>query len=375
MYLLMALLAYWTAPATINATPASLPAVIARSEGSQTIRLAPGNYGTLSIARRQGVRVIGPRSAVFNSVAIVRSADVAISGVTVRLAPDARTTHNTQAIRVVESSRVTLSDLLVESGPAVNGVPFDAEKLDQTRNVVGLPTGKGINIYKSSQVLVRKSELRRLHKGITFNEVRGLRIEDIDIHSLRTTPISGAHVNDVEIARIHAWNSAPWRLGGSGDHGDFIHIWTQPGQGGPSRDIRIRDNLWEQRSGAALLGIYLDDNTNRLGFEGVDIRGNVIVNSDGQGMRLERVSGAVLNNVLLWGGKGDWRKHPRIGAHAGSRQLRISGNRAAALDLKNVAQEPGIVAAGNDLRPTSAGEADRAVRNWLARFRPAPRGD
>ena len=58
--------------------------------------------------------------------------------------------------------------------------------------------------------------------------------------------------------------------------------------------------MFTQGEGEALLGIYLDDNLNNLGFENVVIDNNLIYNGDSQGIRLENVNGAsLINNTLL----------------------------------------------------------------------------
>lgn len=357
-------------------TPSSLARALETAKPGAVLTLTPGQYGALKLDDREGLTLRGGRDVVFASIQINRGKKLRLEGFTVKAIPDATWSAGTQAVRIAKSDDVTLSGLLIEGGLATTGIPQDAPEGTPNKGnmVIGLPAGKGVGVDNSNNVTIEKSEIRSFFHGINVGHVRGLKILDNDIHDLRTTPIRGGDMSDTLIARNHAYRSIPWRLGGRGDHGDFIHIWTMPrSQTGPTAGIRIVDNLWEQRDGAAPLGIYLDDNNNNLGFVDTEITGNVIINSDGQGIRLERVSGVVKDNVLLWGGVGNLKQHPRIGLHSGSSNLVITGNRANAVALPRDEVLVGITNKNNKIRPTERGEPEAAVKAWLARFRPAQR--
>lgn len=361
-------------PGQAALTPDTLPRALTEAKPGSTLELSPGFYGELVLNRREGLTIKGGRDVVFSGVRMVQAKRIRLDGFTIRMEPNAQTTATSQAIRIVEADKVTLSGLLIEGGPAVNGIARTAlvGTPNPTGTVLGLPAGRAMNITRSSDITVEKCEIRQFHKGVTFGHVRGFTVTDNDIHDLRTSPISGGGVSNVLIARNHGWRSTPWQLGGKGDHGDFIHIWTAAkGQEGPSTDIKILDNLWEQRDGAAMLGIYLDDDRNALGFTNVEVARNVLIVSEGQGLRLERVSGVVRDNVLLWnGGDGDHRKHPQIVLGNGNSNLQITGNRARAVGFRKGTELPGVVERGNRLGTTRGGEAEAAVKAWLAKFRP-----
>lgn len=213
-------------------------------------------------------------------------------------------------------------------------------------------------------------DLGESHKGIVLNNSSALRLLRNDIHDTRTGQISGAGVSDVVIEANRLYNSRPWNFGGRGDHGDFIHLWTEPKyQSEPSTEIVIRDNLIDQADGFPILGIYLDDNGNGLGFKNVDISQNVILNGNGQGVRLERTQGAVMNNwaVQTSGGPGD---APSIRLWDGC-DVTMAGNVMA--DIYGAIKAAGAMAANTVELPAVdlAGAAQqRAV--WLAQFRPQP---
>ena len=82
----------------------------------------------------------------------------------------------------------------------------------------------------------------------------------------------------------------------------------------------------EQGTGVALLGIYLDNNKEVHGFTNVLIENNVLHNGNGQGMRLEKVVGAVVQRNTLLQSKGDIQKAPRIRVEAGCRDIAVTNN-------------------------------------------------
>jgi hypothetical protein len=133
------------------------------------------------------------------------------------------------------------------------------------------------------------------------------------------------------IERNYLHDSNPVRLGGTGDHADFIHFWTQPTTTtAPTSNLVIRGNLMDQNNGAAIMGVYLDDNRNGIGFQEVTIEANVIITGNGQGIRLENAQGRVVDNVLLQ--KGDASSDPRNAPTAVLRDASVisfAGNRLA----------------------------------------------
>ena len=238
--------------------------------------------------------------------------------------PTASSTSNSQAIRIWGSSDIVITNAVVTGGQSVNGVEPSATTLDSTGNVLGQPVGKAINIDSSSNITINTTEISQFHKGITFSNSSDLTISGNDIHDLRTTPISGSVISGLVITGNHTWDSNPWNFGGSGDHGDRIHLWTGTTT---ITGLVISDNLLEQGSGAPMLGIYLDDNGKGLGFSNVVVSGNTLVDGEGQGVLLENVSGLIAGNTLTWSGSGTaYNDTPRFDIKAGSHDLVFMDN-------------------------------------------------
>lgn len=290
------------------ATAQELQAALVAASAGDTIRLAAGNYGDLYLNANNGlgdgitfVSADVNAPAVFHSIDLANRTNVKFAGIAVDFLPDQNTVRWDNAVRVTWSSDVTFVDCTVKGGPAVNGVPPTATTLDATGNVLGLPTGNGFSFQNSRNVTVSATEISEFFAGIQMSNVDGMRILDNEIHHLRTTPIRGGNVNNLEVSGNYTHTSTPWNLSKFGDHGDFLHLWTDPAlQNTGNRNISIFDNFFSQGSGAALLGIYLDDNGNGLGFSGVLIENNVLLNGDHQGVRFENVDGAVIrSNTFL----------------------------------------------------------------------------
>ena len=81
-----------------------------------------------------------------------------------------------------------------------------------------------------------------------------------------------------------------------------------------------------QGNGVPVLGIYLDDDTNDMGFRNVLIEGNVMHNGNAQGLRMEDVVGLVVRNNTMLQSSGDAFDAPKILLADGTRNVLIDGN-------------------------------------------------
>lgn len=298
--LALALLSGSALAATIPVTPATLATQLAKPPADDVLQLAPGLYGDVTV-RRGHVTLQGPPEAVFRSVTVLGPATT-LDGFSDVLTPDAGTASSTGAIRVVSASGVTIRNLHIRCGLATFGVSPDSDpalpRLGD--NVLGLPTGRGISLDRADGASVTGVEISQCHRGIVVANSAKATISGNHIHDLRNTFIDGGNDPGLTIAGNWLEASRPWKLGGHGDHGDYIHIWTQPAnQNTPTDGVTITNNTMLQGAGAGIMGIYLDDNHNGLGFTHATIAGNMLYGANGQGLLLERTQGAVNDNVLL----------------------------------------------------------------------------
>lgn len=330
--------------ATITvSTIAQLQTALSSAHGGDAILLAAGNYGDfkasgLSFSSQVTIQSADPaHPAEFRSISVSASQYLAFENLNVHFTPNATTYAWDAALSVKASSHIAFIHNDVVGGLSVNGVLPTATHLDATQDVIGLPAGRAATVSHSSAVQFIDNEINTFDRGIVLQDVTGLTITGNDIHDLRRTPIDGGTVSQTLISGNYLHDLHPWQWG-SGDHADFIHIWTVPSmQSGASSGLVIRDNYLAQGSGTAVLGIYLDDNSNGLGFAGTQITGNVIYNGNGQGMRLENLMNSKIDGNVLLESSGELKVGPTIMARDGTSALSITHNIISGLDLAGLA--------------------------------------
>lgn len=292
-----------------TATPSTLSAVLLAAKGGDTIELGPGDYPPIALSKRAfdpPLMIKGRPDAVIASLNLVQCKGVVLDALTVRFKPTATTLSHFSAVRFFQCEGIELRGSSLIGGPAVNGVPQTATALDSTGNVIGLPCGRAVTAQDCKAVTIARNEISKFHTGIVPSNVDGLTITENDITGLRTSPISGGDVDNATIERNHLGGSKPWRFGlPNGDHGDYIHLWTVPARAtraeraGASKGVVIRENALDQDDGQPMLGIYLDDNGLGIGFAGVVIADNLIINAARAAIQLERTTGKVLRNTMV----------------------------------------------------------------------------
>lgn len=311
-----------------------LDAALAKATGGETILLEAGDYGNLSIKDLNFSSEVTIKSAsstdmaIFEEVYVADSSNIVFDSIDIDFTPDEDTVAWDSAVRVLNSSNLTFKNTDITGGNAINGVPpeTDAGDLDATGNVLGLPTGRAMTISDSSGITIESNDISEFYNGIVISNSDGLNILNNEIHDLRTTPIRGGDVNDVVIDGNTFYDFVPWKLGGEGDHGDFIHFWTQPStQTGPSENITVTNNFFKQGDGAALVGVYLEDNYD-LGYKNVNFSDNVMYNGDRQGVRIENADGVTLEGNTLLQSSGDQNNAPTFVLTEGTTNVSITDN-------------------------------------------------
>lgn len=354
-----------------------LAAALKVAKSGDTITIPPGDYGDVLIRRVSGltIRAAGAR---FRTLLMSEVTAFALLGVTIALTPDAKSVSSTSALRITLSKGVTIDGGKITGGLAVAGLPQDTP-VTVSRSavgdaIIGLPIGRGVTIENSNDVTLRRLDVSGFHKAVVLSNVSGLRILGNELHDVRTSPIVGGNVSRALIEDNHLHTARPWNYGGKGDHGDFIHLWTVAGkQTGPSDDIVIRGNLIDQGQGDPILGIYFDDKGNGLGFAGVVIEDNTVLNGNAQGIALERVQGIIRRNVMAQT-SGTPKQGPSILFREACDVL-VEGNSLPDTYGTIAKASAGGLYAGNQLQPlVIAAPAELAgLRTaWGAKFAPPP---
>ncbi|MDU8943279.1 LamG-like jellyroll fold domain-containing protein [Ovoidimarina sediminis] len=289
------------------ASASDLYAALASATGGSRIVLESGFYGDVRLIDYQfssTVTIVSADSAdtaVFNTIYMNGCTNITIDRVEVDFVPDVDTVVWDSALRIDSSSNITVSNSVIEGGLAAAGDSPDIPLGTQGANgIEGYPIGNGIFLFQAKDIEITNTEISMFHKGIGFDWVDGLNFSDNYIHDVRTSHFSGGFLENAEINDNHFSTSNPWNFGGLGDHGDIIHIFHRFGDTGSMDNITISGNFFEQGDGEALLGIYLDNNEYGQGFTNVTISDNILHNGNFQGIRFERVIGAVIeNNTFL----------------------------------------------------------------------------
>jgi parallel beta-helix repeat protein len=297
------------------------------------IELAAGDYGDVTLSKFNFSDAVIIQSASnidranFNNLIISESSHIELVSLDIALKPDLSTVSWDSAVRISGSSDIEFRNSSVMGGPAVNGVLPEtaAGQLDSTGNVVGMPTGRGITVSNSRNITIEHNDISHLENGIVATDSDNLNVIDNEIHDLRSSPLRGSNVNNLLVTENHFYNFFPWKFGGAGDHGDLIHFWTPNNQESPNINYVITNNFFEQGTGTAMLGIYLEDN-GAFGYEHVNISNNVIYNGNNQGIRLEHVVDGIVNSNTLLQSSGGATDGPSIVLRDGTHDLQIENN-------------------------------------------------
>lgn len=264
------------------------------------ITLPAGDHGDLRYARKSGFEIVAEPGARVRSLTLSQCKDVTVRGeLRVDFKPDEKTTSGSPAVDVVESHGVQLAGLDITGGPSIVGVPEDHDK-ELPRpgdNILGWPTGRGVSFERCSEVSLADSRIEGFHKGIAFSRSSDIDVLRNSIRRVRTSMIVGS-ITRARFRHNVLSDSRPWKRGGKGDHADCMHFWTKPDWAAPE-GIVVEENLMDQGEGEPLISVYFDDNRYGVGFKGVSVARNTILNGHGSGMRFESVEGEVLDNTFL----------------------------------------------------------------------------
>lgn len=357
---------------------------LSAAKAGATILVPPGAYGDVTLGKlvfSEPVTIAAEDAKIpprFRILTIGNSEGLILRGLVCRLTPDAKTTSDTAALRIVNSKRIVVQDCTMACGMAVVGIDKSAPATVSRPgdSIIGMPIGRGLTLYDCTEITIDGCDVSTAHKGIVLDKCQGVTITGNEVHHCRTSAISGGGDARVRISGNHLHSAHPWRYGEDpkSDHGDFIHLWTVAGCG-PVADVEICDNLIDMAEGSPIMSIFLEDRLG-LGFPGVSVGGNTIINGDAQGIALTNAQGSVTGNVLLR--PAGVVRGPEI-LLRGTRDLVIEGNTLHDGFYRNVAG----TAAGGPYPKNAilAGEADdpkviaAAKAAWAAahgRVEPAP---
>jgi Ca2+-binding RTX toxin-like protein len=313
---------------------AQLTTTLASAKGGDVITLASGNYGDVSISGSfsSDVTITSQNAtspAIFHTLTLNSSSHLKLDSLDINATPTTATYTWSPAVAINDSSYITFAHSTVTGGAAVSGVSQSAAATDFTGNVIGMPTGYGVTVTTSNNVKVDAVEVSQFYKGVVLYKSDYVTVSNSDIHDTRTTSIVAGGGNHITIDSNHLHDVNPWKFGPTGDHADYLAMWTNAGQTSASTDIKVTNNLMEQGAGAPVLGMWLQGAD--AGYTNVQISGNSILAGNFQGIVLSEVTaGTVDHNTLLQTSGANLESAPSILLASGSEKISVHDNLASA---------------------------------------------
>lgn len=292
-------------------TAAQLTAALKTAKGGETILLAPGNYGAVSINAAKPAGVVTIKSAdpandaVLRTLKVSNSVNLSFEDLDIRHPLLAGEADYVPAIWIATSKHITM-----------NGFDITGS-LDGNAN----NDGWGIRLDTSSNVMIANSSFQQLNRAMITNNADAVVIagnkvtevrEGFDFADVQHVIIEGNAISKVQ---------PNWA---KGDHPDAIQFWNN-GVASGSSDVIIRNNSILTDAKAVVQGIfvgmenaalrhsdfvvennlYYGDSTHGISLYGVDnatVRGNTVISIAGgtyeSAVNLNYVRGAIVEDNI-----------------------------------------------------------------------------
>ena len=263
---------------TVTVTNANqLQAALASAHAGETILLASGNYGALSIYDRNfsggSVTISSANSsakAVFTSLQINQSSGLSFSGLEIDVSKSTTPYPNT----VLSSSNISFSGM----------------------DIHGNLNSAGLEIRNSSSVTVLSSNFENLADGISELNNASLNITGNSFSYIEGDGIDNAGTTGIAINNNTFTN---FYGGSTSSHPDAIQFWTT-NTTVASSNVTIDNNTVTIGSGAQIQGIFMTDQVGDLAYQNVKIEGNTVTGENWNGITVDHASGLVVseNSVI-----------------------------------------------------------------------------
>ncbi|MEO6299959.1 MAG: right-handed parallel beta-helix repeat-containing protein, partial [Paracoccaceae bacterium] len=228
---------------------------LAHATGGETIQLASGNYGNLSLGTSTGHNGTFPTNVTITSADPLHPATFsgfALNGVS-----------NLTLDGVVCDYTFKTGDPVYTAPFSINGgdhitiknSTFDGDVAKGTATAAdGFATGLGLTVTGTQNLVIQGNEISNFYRGLTVSETTNATIAGNDVHAIRSDGMDFIQVQGITIEanHIHDFLTSP----DSGDHPDMIQFWTS-GTTQPSTDIVIRGNLLDSGNGTWTQSIFM----------------------------------------------------------------------------------------------------------------------
>ncbi|MEM8728368.1 MAG: right-handed parallel beta-helix repeat-containing protein [Pseudomonadota bacterium] len=281
--------------------------------GGETIRLAPGNYGDITItagnlkasggAFDPGITITADDPAdppVIEQLDARGVSNMTFDGLIFdnTLEPGDTKTTATVFIRDhkgVEASNVAIVNCTVQGDPvdgSVGSDPNDPAAVEANGGLAeGYYAGLGIRLMNVSDITLDNNDISGHYRGIAVENADGLTVQDNYVHDIRSDAMAFGEVQDALIENNTIANMVPWRhedASWGGDHPDMIQFWTS-NSAEATENVVIRGNVMMQSysgEGTMAQGIFMRNpkaektpNDDTFYYRNITIEDNVIYNS------------------------------------------------------------------------------------------------
>jgi parallel beta-helix repeat protein len=155
---------------------------------------------------------------------------------------------------------------------------------------------QGLVIIGSTNSTVSNSVFQYVQNGLTERENNGITISGDSFSNLFGDGIDNAASSNVTISQ-NSFTSLHIDSADS-QHSDCIQFWTS-GETTAGGNIKITGNTYTIGSGTAAQGIFISDQVGDLTYSNVTIENNDLVGTGWNGITLQHVSGATVENNTL----------------------------------------------------------------------------
>lgn len=275
-------------------TPEELSQALTGDVAGKIIELAPGNYGELAqrgLVASSGaplvIRSADPATpAVFTGLTIREAEHVVFDGIKFDYVFRAGDDNNIRPFQFFASRDITISNSIFEGS------------LDDGSEGQAYPTGYGLSVRGSSEVLLENNDVSNFYRGVLFNDVSDLAVIGNDIHGIRMDGLNMAQVERVLVQDNYFHDFS--RALDSKDHSDMIQMWTNRTER-PSSEIVIRANVLNSANGFFTQSIFFrNDQVDRelagdeMFYRNILIEDNVIINAHLHGITVGETDGLTI---------------------------------------------------------------------------------
>ena len=305
---------------TITVTSAAeLNQALSQATGGETILLAAGDYGKLSLKNAQFASNVTIKSAdpsnqaSFSEMYLTNTSNITFDEINFDYTYSSGDKAATNKFLITGSSNITIDNSV-----------FDGDLSSGT----GL--GKGLVIRSSNNIDVTNTEFHSWWKALGASKSSDITFAGNNIHTIRSDGISLGEVQNVLIENnyIHDFGG----LAGSNDHRDMIQVQRSNGTG--SSDIIIRNNVLDMGDGDYTQGIWFGGDKGKYAnpqdwHYNVVIENNLIYNAHANGLAVHMTEGLdISNNTLIAvpSGQTGGVTIPKILVTGGSKDVTIEQN-------------------------------------------------